>query len=66
MPETNIYISKKLSRIIELFTKKTVTFSELMITWWYTNPYSAMSAVSKLISAWMLNVALVKSTFIRL
>ncbi len=67
MPETqDIYISKKLSKILELFTQKTVTFSQLMIIGWYKNPYSAMATVSKLISGGMLNVALVKSTFIKL
>lgn len=67
MPETqDIYISKKLSKIIDLFNDNVVTFSRLMIVWWYKNPYSAMSAVSKLINSNNIRVIMKNSTFIKI
>lgn len=67
MGPEELFMSKKLTKILKLFTdNKQVPFSKVMSEWGYKSPYSAMAAVAKLIKWEKIVVTIIASTFISL
>ena len=58
-----LYISKKLQRILDLFTEnERVSFSKVMQVWKYINPIAAYTAVVNLMEDGKINVGFDKYT----
>lgn len=68
MNPIEIFLSKKVLRVLELFAweEKEIPFSKVMMAWRFTSPESCWYFMGKLINGWLVNCAFINSTYIKI